>query len=104
MPLPRTGDSADQIEAWIEEAARGKQPLQNLTRVNEKGKRVIFALAYECQRSQCGTVGEREVSWTERVQVIRSLELAKRQAKHLDERLGEAEEYLEEMLAKVGVP
>ena len=41
MPLPRTGDSADQIEAWIEEAARGKQPLQNLTRVNEKGKRVI---------------------------------------------------------------
>ena len=43
MPLPRTGDGADQIEAWVEEAALGKQPLQNLTRINEKGKRIVFA-------------------------------------------------------------
>jgi hypothetical protein len=37
MPLPRTGDNAEQIEAWIEQAALGKQPLQDLTRVDEKG-------------------------------------------------------------------
>jgi hypothetical protein len=49
MPLPRTGDSAEQIEAWIEEAALDKQALQNLTRADEKGKRVVFARAYERQ-------------------------------------------------------
>ena len=102
MPLPRTGDSADQIEAWIEEAALGKQALQNLTRANEKGKRVVFARAYERQRSQSGTVGEREVAWTERVQVIRSLELAKRQAQRLDEHLAEAVTALRALTPPVG--
>jgi len=90
MPLPRTGDNADQIEAWIDEAALGEQPLHNLTRVNEKGKKVVFARAYERQRSQSSKVADREVAWTERVQVIQSLELAKRQAEHLDTRLCEA--------------
>jgi transposase len=102
MPLPRTGDSAEQIEAWIDEAARGKQTLQNLTRVNEKGERVVFARAYERQRSQSSTVAEREVAWTERVQVIRSLELAKRQAKQLDERLREAVAALRTLTPPVG--
>src|SRR5208283_5841704 len=87
---------------WIEEAALGTQPLQNLTRVNEKGKKVVFAGAYERQRSQSSTVGEREVAWTERVQVIRSLELAKRQAKQLDERLGEAVAALVALTPPVG--
>jgi len=102
MPLPRTGDNAHEIEAWIDEAVAGKQPLQNLTRVNEKGKKVVFAGAYERQRSQSSTVGEREVAWTERVQVIRSLELAKRQAKQLDERLREAEAVLRVLTPPVG--
>jgi transposase len=102
MPLPRTGDSAEQIETWVDEAARGKQTLQNLTRVNEKGERVVFARAYERQRSQSSTVAEREVAWTERVQVIRSLELAKRQAKQLDERLREAVAALRTLTPPVG--
>jgi transposase len=102
MPLPRTGDNAEQIEAWIEQAALGKQPLQDLTRVDEKGKRVVFARTYERQRSQSSTVAEREVAWTERVQVIRSLELAKRQAKQLDERLGEAVAALVALTPPVG--
>ena len=77
MPLPRTGDSAHQIRSLDRGGGvRGKQPLENLRRLDEKGKKVVFAHAYERQRSQSGTVGEREVAWTERVQVIRSLELA----------------------------
>jgi transposase len=90
MPLPRTGDNAAEIETWIDEAAQGKQPLHNLTRLNEKGKKVVFARAYERQRSQSSTVAGQEVAWGERVQVIQSLELAKRQAKQLDERVREA--------------
>ena len=38
MPLPRTGDNADQIDAWIDEAVLGQQPLQNLTRRNREGQ------------------------------------------------------------------
>jgi transposase len=102
MPLPRTGDNADQIEAWIDEAARGDQPLVNLTRVNEKGKRLIFARAYERQRPQQGEVAGKEVAWTERVQVIRSLELAKRQARQLEERLAEATAALRGLTPPVG--
>src|SRR4030065_2563701 len=90
MPRARTGDNAGQIEAGMDEAARGEQPLENLTRVNEKGKKVVFARAYERQRPQRGKVAGKEVAWTERVQVIRSLDLAQRQAKQLDERLAEA--------------
>jgi transposase len=102
MPLPRTGDSAEQIEAWIDEAVLGKHPLQKLTRLDEKGKKVVFAHAYERQRPQSSTVAGQEIAWTERVQVIRSLELAKRQAKQLDERLREAMAALRELTPPVG--
>jgi transposase len=102
MPLPRTGDSAQEIEAWIDEAARGNQPLQKLTRRNEKDQKVVFARAYERQRPQRATVTGQEVVWSERVQVIQSLELAKRQAKQLDERLGEAVATLRELTPPVG--
>jgi len=102
MPLPRTGDNAEQIETWIDEAAAGKQPLQKLTRVNEKGKRVVFAWAYERERPQSSKVADEDVAWTERVQVVRSLELAKRQAQQLEERLGEATAALQDLTPPVG--
>jgi transposase len=102
VPLPRTGDSADQIETWIDEAIQGKHPLQNLTRLNNKGQKVVFARAYERQRPQSSTVAGKEVAWSERVQVIRSLELAKRQAKQLDERLREAMVALRNLTPPVG--
>jgi transposase len=102
MPLPRTGDNAEQIQTWIDEAAAGKQPLQKLTRVNEKGKRVVFAWAYERERPQSSKVADEDVAWTERVQVVRSLELAKRQAQQLEERLGEATAALQDLTPPVG--
>ena len=76
--------------------------MQNLTRLNEKGKKVVFARAYERERPQSSKVADQEVAWTERVQVIRSLELAKRQAKQLDERLCEATAALQDLTPPVG--
>lgn len=102
MPLPRTGENADQIGAWIDEAVLGQRPLQNLTRLNEKGKRVVVARAYERERPQSSKVADQEVAWTERVQVIRSLELAQRQATQLDERLCEATAGLRDLTPPVG--
>ncbi len=102
MPLPRTGDNAEQIEAWIDKAALGKQSLQKLMRLNNKGKKEVFARAYECERTQSSQVTGEEVVWTERVQVIRSLELAKRQAQQLEERLSEAAAALRNLTPPVG--
>ena len=102
MPLPRTGDNAAEIESWIDDAVQGQHPLQNLTRCNEKGKKAVFAHAYERQRPQSSTVADQEVAWTERVQVIRSLELAQRQAQQLDERLREATVPLRKLTPVVG--
>jgi transposase len=102
MPLPRTGDAADEIETWIEEAVQGKYKLQKLRRANEKGKQVVFAHAYERQRQQDSVVAEQALAWTERVQVIRSLELAQRQARQLDERLQEAAAELPTLTPAVG--
>jgi transposase len=102
MPLPRTGDNAAEIATWIDEALQGKHPLQKLTRLDEKGKKVVFAHAYERQRPQRSTVADQEVAWTERVQVIRSLELAKRQAKQLEERLRDAVAALQKLTPPVG--
>ena len=76
--------------------------MQKLTRSDAKGKKVVFAHAYERQRPQSSTVADQEVAWTERVQVIRSLELAKRQAKQLDERLREAVAALQKLTPPVG--
>jgi transposase len=102
MPLPRTGDNADQIEDWIEEAVLGKRTLRNLTRPNEKGKKMVFARAYERERPQSSQVADHEVTWTDRVQVIRSLPLAERQAQQLDERLAEATTALHALTPPVG--
>lgn len=102
MPLPRTGDAAAEIDTWIEEAVLGKHTLQKLTRLNDKGKRVVFADAYERQRPQGSKVAEKEVAWTERVQVIRSVQLAERQAKQLEERLQEAAAELPRLTPPIG--
>jgi transposase len=102
MPLPRTGDAAAEIDTWIEEAVLGKHTLQKLTRLNDKGQRVVFAQAYERQRQQCSEVAGKEVAWTERVQVVRSVELAERQAKQLEERLQEAAAQLPRLTPPVG--
>lgn len=101
MPLPRTGDAAE-LETWLDEAVLGKRKLQKLTRAHEQGKKVVFARAYERQRPHSSTVAGQEVAWTERVQVIQSLELAKRQAKQLDERLREAAVALRNLTPPVG--
>lgn len=102
MPLPRTGDNATSIPKWIEEAVEGKQSLENLKRRTAKGEEEVFAQGYECTREQSETVEEKVITWTERVQVIRSLELAKRQAHQLEDRLQEASRLVRALTPPVG--
>ena len=102
MPLPRTGDTAADIMAWIDAAATGHQLLYDLKRPTGDDEEEVFARGYECKREQSHIVAGKEVAWTERVQVIRSLELAERQARQLEERLHEATRVLCALTPPVG--
>jgi len=85
-----TGEVAEQITAWVDEAVQGTRPLQDLHRADEKAKgRFLPGLRTEWPQS-C-LVDGKEITWTERVQLVRSLELTQRQAQQLEERLHKAE-------------
>ena len=102
MTLPRTGDAAAQITVWVDEAVQGKHPLQDLSHANEQGEKVVFARAYERERPQSCPVEGKVITWTERVQLVRSLELAQRQAQQLEERLQKSETELRTLTPPVG--
>ncbi len=102
MPLPRTGDNAPSITKWIEEAVQGKQALEDWKRRTAKGEDEVFAQGHECTREQKDLVAGKEITWSERVQVIRSLELTKKQAHQLEERLQQVSRLLRALTPSVG--
>jgi transposase len=94
MPLPRTGEVAAQWDAWIDQALAKPEQLKSLSRPGEEDAPEVFARGYEWERTLSAPVGEELVTWTERVQIVQSLELAERQGKQLEQRLQRAEEQL----------
>ncbi len=54
----------------------------------------LLGAGYEFERGLSAEINGKPVEWTERVQVVRSLELARQQAKGLEERLSKAEEVM----------
>jgi hypothetical protein len=82
MPLPLTGETAAQVERWVDAIVDGPQAA---TLVWDAGR--LRGAGYEFERPLSTTVAGQPVLWTERVQVVRSLELARPHqatlAKHL---------------------
>ncbi len=76
--------------------------MADLKRRTTKGEEEVFARGYECTRGQSDTVAGKEIAWTECVQVIRSLELAKKQAHQLENRLQEASGLVRALTPAVG--
>jgi transposase len=95
MPLPKTGETAREWDNWVGAAVSGEQALQDLYRVKEgEDEPELFARGYEFERTLQAQVEGEAVTWVERVQVICSLSLAERQARHLERRLQAAESEL----------
>jgi transposase len=87
MPLPLTGQTRAAFDGWVERAVEpGKQEAME---VLWDGPRLLGA-GYEFEREVSAEVGGQTLGWTERVQVLRSGDLARRQTEDLQERLGEA--------------
>jgi transposase len=98
-PLAQTGETAKEMEAWIEAANRGVQPLQPIYIKKEKNKRVLLAEGYAFERSVQAKIVPREASdaeqeqtleWTEQVFVVRSENYRKSQLNGLEGRLQRA--------------
>ena len=90
-PWPLPGATAEAMEAWIttgvSKGARGT--LAQIWRTNERGHTVLAAAGYELERTCCAPDGD--VTWRERVLVVRSPLQATPQAAGLEKRLHHAE-------------
>ncbi|MBV8432039.1 MAG: transposase, partial [Solirubrobacterales bacterium] len=95
MPLPLTGETAQQFDGWVQAALQGRQPLQRLQRPRPKGgPPQLLGWGYEFRRTLSAAVPGRTVRWQERVQVVQSASLAASQKRKLHERLRRAEQEL----------
>ncbi|MGC9336282.1 MAG: IS1634 family transposase, partial [Anaerolineae bacterium] len=74
VPLPMTGETAQVFDSWVEAVVDGDQTATLIW----DGDRLIGG-GYEFERSRTATVGDESVTWTERVQVVRSQAWVKRQ-------------------------
>src|SRR5512147_1465154 len=86
--LPLTGAVQAQFAAWVEAAIVGEQAAQLIEiRRDEE----LLGRGYEFERLQSAVVGQEELAWTERVQIIRSEAAVRSQAEALDRRLKKIE-------------
>jgi transposase len=86
MPLPLTGETAQQVEAWIGAVVEGEQ----MATLIWDGEGLVGG-GYEFERPMSAEVDGKGVTWTERVQVVRSLALAEQESQQLEQRLAKAE-------------
>jgi transposase len=88
-PLPLTGQTAKEMETWIDDGVIKdlEYQLELIFRNNEKGEKTLIAGGYEFEREQSDRQDGKEITWTERVLLIKSLVHAEQQSKGLEKRL-----------------
>jgi transposase len=103
-PLPKTGKIPEHMKQWIADgnAMDKEDQLIEYVVINSKGDKELKAKGYEITREQSGELDGREVKWTERVLIIKSLAHAHQQEKALETRLKKASEKLLTLTPPVG--
>lgn len=97
MPLPLTGETGQQFASWVGAVVEGEQTVELIW----DGDRLLGG-GYEFTRQLQAVVNGHPIEWTERVQVVRSLELARHQSRQLAQRLRQAEAALWALTPEVG--
>ena len=87
-PLPMTGETQKQFEAWVDAAINGPKR-EELVQIYIDSEQV--GTGYEFERIQTAPWGSTEHTWTERVLIVRSESIAQSQAMALERRLAKAE-------------
>ncbi len=100
--LPLTGETAREFETWVNAIVDGEQMATLIW--DENG---LLGAGYEFERTQTAVYtdeqGKRQtLTWTERVLVTRSRELARTQETHLEQRLQRAVQALERLTPAPG--
>ena len=86
MPLPLKGKAKEHMAAWVNAIVDGHQCAELIW-----DQERLLGGGYEFERSLNVAVAGQRVEWTERVQVVRSLSLAKHESEKLEQRLSKAE-------------
>ena len=89
-PLAATGADGQQMPGWIEAAVTGQQATEPI--LDEAGEEI--GCGYEWERTlrvEAGPDAPSDLEWVERVMVVRSVQLAERQQRGLEQRLRAAE-------------
>lgn len=102
VPLPQTGAVPDWFATWVEAVVAGSQEVDLLYVEDEKGNTTLFGAGYELERPCQLEMGDDVFEWSERVQLVKSLPLARRQGEQLEERLQRAEVELRAWTPPVG--
>jgi transposase len=103
VPLPHTGETQQEFAGWVEAALDGSQALQSFYQEDEQTKiRTLLGVGYEFVRTCVFAEGEQPVTWKERVQIVRSLTLAQRQERTVEERLQRAVAAIRALTPPVG--
>ena len=95
--LPNTGETAKQIDSWIDTALHQDQQggLPAIYKPSAAGQPPqLIGKGYEFSRALQAKVDDREVSWTERVQVVQSVAQLNSQKARLEKSLQQAEQQL----------
>jgi len=85
-PLPLKGKAKKHMAAWVNAIVDGDQCVQLIW-----DQERLLGGGYEFERSLSTEVAGQGVEWIERVQVVRSLSLAKHEGEKLEQRLSKAE-------------
>lgn len=102
-PLPLTGTTAIDMENWTDVGVEKdlNYNLEMVRRLDDSGFEALIAAGYEFEREQSAIVDE-EVSWTERVLVVKSPAHASSQIKGLENRIDTAIEKIEALTPQRG--
>lgn len=102
VPLPQTGEVPELFDTWVDAVVDGRQAVELLYGKDEKGNTTLFGAGYELERSCQLELSGEMFEWKERVQLVKSLSLARRQGEQLEERLRRAEVELRALTPPVG--
>jgi transposase len=89
-PLALTGETAQDLPAWIAAANAEEQTLESVHTADDQGERRLLATGYAFERRVTAAVADGEHTWTERVLVVRSERYRQVQQAGLEKRLQRA--------------
>ena len=102
MPLPLSGETRQAFPTWRDAVVAGPQEVGLLYVTDDQGTVSLFGAGYEFERPCEAVVDGAAFAWVERVQVVRSFALARRQDEGLEERLRHAAEEIRQLTPALG--